>query len=114
MAGMFELFIDARSRYRFRVVAPDGTVMAVSKGFSDKTSAVAGIRAVREYAGTGLISDLCPVTGQAVPGPHSPGTGSVPVRPVGWQLPSPLTGNPPVKPLPGQRRRRMRPVGSAW
>lgn len=31
MAGLFELFVDAQSRIRFRLRAPDGTVMAVSK-----------------------------------------------------------------------------------
>lgn len=60
MAGKFELFIDADSRYRFRLTAPDGTVMAVSRSFGDKSEAVAGIAAVRNYAGMGLISDLCP------------------------------------------------------
>ncbi|MEW1808766.1 DUF1508 domain-containing protein [Pseudarthrobacter sp. NPDC080039] len=59
MAGMFELFMDAESAYRFRLTAPDGTVMAVSKPFNTKSDAVAGIAAVREYAGMGLISDQC-------------------------------------------------------
>ena len=59
MAGMFELFVDAKSAFRFRLTAPDGTVMAVSKPFETKTEAVAGIAAVREYAGMGLITDSC-------------------------------------------------------
>lgn len=58
MAGMFELFVDAESNFRFRLTAPDGTVLAVSKSFADKAAAVAGIAAVREYAGMGLIADL--------------------------------------------------------
>ncbi|MEW1808301.1 DUF1508 domain-containing protein [Pseudarthrobacter sp. NPDC080039] len=57
MAGMFELFVDAESAYRFRLTAPDGTIMAVSKPFNTKSGAVAGIAAVREYAGMGLITD---------------------------------------------------------
>jgi uncharacterized protein YegP (UPF0339 family) len=60
MAGMFELFVDAESCFRFRLTAPDGTVMAVSKAFDTKTAAVAGIADVREYAGMGHITDLCP------------------------------------------------------
>jgi uncharacterized protein YegP (UPF0339 family) len=60
MAGMFEVFVDAESYFRFRLRAPDGTIMAVSAAFEDKPSAVAGITAVREYAGMGLITDLCP------------------------------------------------------
>jgi len=60
MAGMFELFVDAESCFRFRLTAPDGTVMAISKAFDTKTAAVAGIADVREYAGMGHITDLCP------------------------------------------------------
>jgi uncharacterized protein YegP (UPF0339 family) len=60
MAGKFELFRDGGVSFRFRLKAPDGTVVAVSRQYSDKASAVEGIHAVREYAGTGLITDLCP------------------------------------------------------
>ena len=62
MAGMFELFVDADALYRFHVTAPDGTIMAVSKPFESKSAAVAGIAAVREYAGMGLITDRCTST----------------------------------------------------
>ena len=44
----------------FRLKAPDGTVLAVSQSFPDKPAAVAGISAVHEHAGMGLITDLCP------------------------------------------------------
>lgn len=67
MAGMFELFVDAESAFRFRLTAPDGTVMAVSKPFDTKTDAVAGIAAVREYAGMGLITDHSTTTTNAAP-----------------------------------------------
>ena len=60
MAGMFELFNDEDLNVRFRITAPDGTVMATSRPFPDKQAAVAGIRDVREYAGMGHITDLCP------------------------------------------------------
>lgn len=60
MAGKFELYVDTRERYRFRLKAADGTVMAVSKDFETKRAAVAGIREVRACAGMGLITDLCP------------------------------------------------------
>jgi uncharacterized protein YegP (UPF0339 family) len=59
MAGKFELFVDAESKFRFRLTAPDGTVVAESPAFRDKPAAVAGIAAVRECAGMGLITDLC-------------------------------------------------------
>lgn len=60
MAGSFEVFLDADSRLRFRLMAPDGTEVAVSGVFEDKSAVAAGIFAVRECAGTGLVTDLCP------------------------------------------------------
>ncbi|HJW00986.1 MAG TPA: DUF1508 domain-containing protein [Arthrobacter sp.] len=78
MAGMFELFVDAESCFRFRLTAPDGTVMAVSKAFDTKTAAVAGISDVREYAGMGHITDLCPTARTTAPPPD---THDLPVAP---------------------------------
>ena len=60
MAGSFEVFMDAESQVRFRLIAPDGVVLAVSEKFADKRHAAAAIKDVRECAGTGLIQDLCP------------------------------------------------------
>lgn len=78
MAGMFELFVDTDAQFRFRLTAPDGTVMAISKAFEDKSSAVAGIKAVREYAGMGLITDLCPATTRQNPAAVAPQPHSMP------------------------------------
>ena len=85
MAGMFELFIDAEAYFRFRLTAPDGTVMAVSKAFDNKTAAVAGIAAVREYAGMGLIADVSPTERRATPPEAHEAT--VQVREV-WRIPT--------------------------
>jgi uncharacterized protein YegP (UPF0339 family) len=60
MAGKFEVFIDAEAHFRFRLRAPDGTELAVSAAFEDKSAVVAGIAAVRECAGMGLVTDLSP------------------------------------------------------
>jgi uncharacterized protein YegP (UPF0339 family) len=79
MAGTFELFVDADARFRFRLRAPDGAVLAVSKAFMDKPAAVAGISAVREYAGMGLISDLCPAGPAPEPAAPRPRPASTPV-----------------------------------
>jgi diguanylate cyclase (GGDEF)-like protein/PAS domain S-box-containing protein len=73
MAGMFELFLDPGSRYRFRLSARDGSVIAVSRGFADKPAAVAGIRDARECASTALIADLSPRRGSAAEDAGSPG-----------------------------------------
>jgi uncharacterized protein YegP (UPF0339 family) len=60
MAGTFELFVDEDSQIRFRLVMPDGHVLAVSGQFTDKRAAAAAIEEVRECAGTGLIRDVTP------------------------------------------------------
>jgi uncharacterized protein YegP (UPF0339 family) len=60
MTGTFESFTDENMYFRFRLKAPDGTVVAIFRPFSDKSGAVSGISAVREHAGMGLITDLCP------------------------------------------------------
>jgi uncharacterized protein YegP (UPF0339 family) len=78
MTGMFEVFIDEDTSFRFRLKAPDGTVVAISRSFPDKFAAVCGISDVREYAGMGLITDLCP---------------EVPVR-----------GSSPTPPVPAARK----------
>lgn len=58
MAGQFEIFTDAEANVRFRLLGPDGTVLAVSKAYEDKRAAAEGIMAVRECAGTGLIKEV--------------------------------------------------------
>lgn len=63
MAGMFEVFVDGESLFRFRLKSPDGLVIAISTPFKDKAGAVAGIAAARECAGMGLVTDLCPAAG---------------------------------------------------
>jgi uncharacterized protein len=69
MAGTFEVFLDSESRFRFRLRSPDGTVVAVSGAFEDKPAVAAGIAAVRECAGTGLVTDLSAAAGAAQPAP---------------------------------------------
>lgn len=107
MAGIFELFIDAQSRYRFRLMAPDGTMMAVSRGFDNKRAAVAGIRDVREYAGMGLIADLC--RGEP-PAPASPTDNPLPrLGPAA----GPAAKTPVRRTFLTRRWSRMSPVGFA-
>ena len=77
MAGKFEVFVDADSLFRFRLLAADGTIMAVSQAFEDKRAVAAGIAAVRECAGTGLVTDLSSSVAVARPVPaavHSAAT----------------------------------------
>ena len=82
MAGVFEVFVDAESQYRFRLMAPDGTVLAVSAPFQDKRAAAAGIADVRECAGTGLVTDLSTAApkGSVAGSAQAPGQ-ALPARP---------------------------------
>ncbi|WP_081737035.1 YegP family protein [Arthrobacter sp. MA-N2] len=110
MAGMFELFIDEDACFRFRLKAADGTVVAVSRSFPDKPAVVSGIGLVRECAGMGLITDLCPeVSHRRSPAaPPAPGVrqvrsaapqravGAGPHRPAGPRLAPVRRGLPSV------------------
>ena len=80
MNGTIELIADEEMYFRFILKAPDGTALAVSKTFPDKRAAVAGISAMRECAGMGLVNDLCPKVhaprsslpeGPGMPGPSN-------------------------------------------
>lgn len=94
MAGKFEAFIDADSYFRFRLLAPDGAVMAVSGPYPDKQALAAGIAAVRECAGTGLVTDLCPA-----------GAGSRPAAvPVAAAAAVPVEPHTAVVPVHGDER----------
>jgi hypothetical protein len=57
LASNIELFLDEESQYRFRMLDPEGNVLAVSSGFPTRKAAAAGIFTVRECAGTALVSD---------------------------------------------------------
>ena len=46
----FELYLDKRGEWRFRLVAPNNEVIAVSEGYSSKQAAKNGIEAVKKYA----------------------------------------------------------------
>src|SRR5687767_7620300 len=89
MAGMFELFLDDDATFRFQLTAPDGTVMAVSRAFSDKEEAVRGIAAVREYAGMGLVREI---SASPVDRPSPP-------------VATPPSRGPPCSAPPGRRER---------
>jgi uncharacterized protein YegP (UPF0339 family) len=71
MAGLFELFTDVHSQTRFRLLAADGAVLAISQAYPDTATAAAAITDVRECAGTGLIQDHSADTPAAVGVPRS-------------------------------------------
>ena len=100
MAGMFELFNDEDSKFRFRITAPDGAILATSRAFPDKASAVAGIRDMREYAGMGHITDMClPPLSRAAAEPGPPAARGQVLAP---ECTSPRFG-PGIRPLHAPR-----------
>jgi uncharacterized protein YegP (UPF0339 family) len=50
MAGKFELYTDNAGKYRFRLKASNGQVIAASQGYASKKSALEGIESVRKHA----------------------------------------------------------------
>ncbi len=50
MAGKFELYRDAAGKYRFRLKASNGQVIAASQGYASRKSALEGIESVRKHA----------------------------------------------------------------
>lgn len=50
MAGKFELYTDKAGEYRFRLKAGNGEVIAISEGYSSKSSALNGIDSVKRNA----------------------------------------------------------------
>lgn len=58
MAGKFELYTDAGGKYRFRLKAGNGEIIAVSEAYNSKASAENGIASVRTNAPTAEVVEL--------------------------------------------------------
>ncbi len=50
MAGKFELYTDNAGKFRFRLKASNGQVIAASQGYATRKSALEGIASVRNNA----------------------------------------------------------------
>lgn len=50
MAGKFELYVDSAGKFRFRLKASNGQVIASSQGYTSKRSALEGIESVKKHA----------------------------------------------------------------
>ena len=58
MAGKFELYEDAGGKFRFRLKAGDGEIIASSEAYNSTASAQNGIESVKTNAPTAQIQDL--------------------------------------------------------
>lgn len=50
MAGKFELYTDAAGKFRFRLKAGNGQVIAVGEAYESKSAALNGIESVKKNA----------------------------------------------------------------
>ena len=57
MAGKFELYEDKAGKYRFRLKAGNGEVIASSEAYNSKASAKNGIESVRKNAAEAALDD---------------------------------------------------------
>lgn len=57
MAGKFELYKDGSSKYRFRLKAGNGEVIATGEAYESKASAMNGIESVRKNAADAKVDD---------------------------------------------------------
>ena len=57
MAGKFELYKDKAGKFRFRLKASNGQVIASGEAYESKASALNGIESVRKNAGDAVLDD---------------------------------------------------------
>ena len=53
----FELYLDKAGKYRFRLKARNGQIIAVSEAYEAKKSALNGIESVRKNAGSEIVKE---------------------------------------------------------
>ena len=57
MAGKFELYTDKNGKFRFRLKAANGQIIAVGEAYESKASALNGIESVRKNAADAALDD---------------------------------------------------------
>ncbi|MGW2375298.1 MULTISPECIES: YegP family protein [Kitasatospora] len=58
MPGRFEVYQDADGKYRFRLKAGNGGIVATGQGCADKDAAYKGVEAVRRAADDAAVIDV--------------------------------------------------------
>jgi uncharacterized protein YegP (UPF0339 family) len=57
MPGKFELYKDVAGKFRFRLKASNGQIIATGEAYESRASALKGIESVRKNAGTAALDD---------------------------------------------------------
>lgn len=58
MAAKFELYTDKGGKYRFRLKAPNGQIIASSEAYNSKASAKNGIDSIKKNAAKAQVVEL--------------------------------------------------------
>ena len=58
MAGKFEVYKDARSKFRFRLKSGNGQIIAVGEAYESMPACLAGIEAIRAAAPSATVADM--------------------------------------------------------
>lgn len=58
MAAKFELYKDRSGKFRFRLKAPNGQIIAASEAYNSKTSAKNGIESIKKNAAKAEVVEL--------------------------------------------------------
>ena len=58
MAGTFELYTDKAGKYRFRLKASNGQVIAASEAYESKAAAQNGIESVQKHAADAKVVEV--------------------------------------------------------
>lgn len=57
MVGKFEVYKDRADKFRFRLKAGNGEIIAVSEAYNSKSSAIGGVESVRKNAPGAMLDD---------------------------------------------------------
>ena len=69
MAGKFELYTDAKGKFRFRLKAGNGEIIAVGEAYESKTAAMGGIESIRRHAAEASVQDMTGAPAKSTPSP---------------------------------------------
>ncbi|OPX72417.1 MAG: hypothetical protein A4E38_00596 [Methanoregulaceae archaeon PtaB.Bin108] len=56
--GKFEVYVDKAGKYRFRLKASNGEIIAVGESYSSKSACMNGIESVKKNAATAVIEEV--------------------------------------------------------
>ena len=69
MAGKFEVYADRAGKFRFRLKASNGEIIAVGEAYESKTAAMNGIESIRRHASEASVQDMTGAPAKSTPSP---------------------------------------------